>query len=362
MTPVWSAVFLIGLIQTAAGGWGWAQPSQPHQSPITLAQAEIPTIPQQQQQQQKPQPQTRTKPKPETKPKPAEKPPAAKRVPKTAPYPQPTLPPQDQQRPPSPSPPADAPTQPLAAQPAPPPPPSERIEVDISTRTVEVTTVFSGTEVIIFGTVTNSRQESAESGFYDVVVVVEGRGAPSVVRLKSNVGGLWVNTQSVRFDNLPLYSAIATTRPIDEIAEPRVLVVNGIGFSRARMFPARQSSKVTATELDAYKSAVIRLKEKDGLYIQYDYGVAFIGRELFRATIKLPTNIPVGPLEARVFLFHDGNLLATKSANIMLQREGVDRLVYDFAFDHPFWYGVLTVTLAALAGLAVAAIFPRQTS
>ena len=254
-----------------------------------------------------------------------------------------------------------APAPPVTAAPPVPVLPPEHVEVDVSTRTVAVTSVFSGTEIIVFGTVNNSRQVSAESGFYDVIVLVEGRGAPSIVRLKTNVGGLWINTQSVRFDNLPLYSAIASTRPIDEIAEPRVLALNAIGFGRARMFPAHRSSKVSNEELDNYKSAVIRLKQRDGLYVRYDYGVAFIGPALFRATIKLPVNIPIGPLDARVYLFREGQLLSTQTATVMLERQGLDRMVYDFAFDHPVWYGILTVAFAASAGFAASAVFRPQT-
>lgn len=249
---------------------------------------------------------------------------------------------------------------PAAPAPSPPPVPlPERVEADVSTRTVAVTSGFSGTEVIVFGTVANSQQVSAESGTYDVVVIVEGQGAPSIVRLKSNVGGLWINAQSVRFDTLPLYSAIASSRPIDEIAEPRVLAVNGIGFGRARMFPGRGSSKMSVEELDEYKSAALRLKQKDGLYVRTDYGVAFIGRSLFRASIKLPANIPVGPLEARVYLFRDGRLLATNTANLVLERQGLERLVYDYANEHPVWYGLAAVLLAASAGLAASLVFQR---
>jgi len=267
----------------------------------------------------------------------------------TKPKPPPKTPPPQKSRQPRPT-----PTAPAILS-----PPPERIEVDVSTRTIEVTSAFAGTEIIVFGTVLNSQQESAESGYYDVVVVVEGRGATSIVRLKSNVGGLWINTQSVRFDNLPLYSAIASSRPLEEIAEPSVFVANVIGYTRARMFPGRHSSKVTAEELDAYKTAALRLKQKDGLYVTSDYGVAFIGPALFRASIKLPANIPVGPLGARVFLFHDGQLLASQKATVMLERQGVDRLVYDFAFEHPVWYGILTVAIAAFAGLAASLAFRR---
>ena len=97
-----------------------------------------------------------------------------------------------------------APAAPLAPVPPVADEPPEAIESDVSTHTVTVTSAFSGTEIVVFGSVDNSRQESAESGYYDIVVLVEGRGAPAVVRLKDNVGGLWINTQAVRFNNLPL--------------------------------------------------------------------------------------------------------------------------------------------------------------
>ena len=249
-----------------------------------------------------------------------------------------------------------------AAAPAPPvapPEPMESIEADVSTHTVAVTSAFRGTEIVLFGSVTNSRQESAEAGYYDIVAVVEGRGPPAVVRLKDRVGGLWINNEAVRFDGLPLYSAIASTRPIEEIAEPAALVANGIGFPRARMVPGKGAGGMTNDKIDAFKSAFLRLKQKDGLYVRADYGVAFIGRSLFRASVKLPANIPVGPLAARVFLFHDGQVLSIHTAGVVLRRTGVERLIYDFAFEHPVTYGLLAVALATMAGLAASAAFRR---
>ena len=213
----------------------------------------------------------------------------------------------------------------------------------------------------MFGTVANSRQPDAQSGYYDLVLVLEGQGATSIVRQKSNMAGLWINMSSVGFDNLPLYSAVVSTRPLDQIAEPQVMTAHGIGFARARMFPNARSSRVTVAQLEEYKTAVLRLKESDGLYVRQDRGVAFIGHALFRSSVNLPANIPVGPLEARAYLFHEGRLLATQKASVKLERQGLDRLVYDFAFEHPFWYGILTVAVAAIAGIAASAAFRRQT-
>ncbi len=262
------------------------------------------------------------------------------------------------------APPATAPpTEPVVPPAITPSPPverfPERLEVDVSTHTVAVTSAFAGTEIVLFGTVANSRQESAELGYYDVIVVVDGAGAPSIVRRKTRLGGLWVNTEALRFDGLPLYSAVASSRPIDEIAEPRILAIHEIGFDRARMYPGKGVSGLTPPEVDAYKSAVIRLKERDRLYVRDPYGVAFTGRSLFRATVRLPANIPVGPLDARVFLFRDGQLLATTKSSVMLERQGLERLIFDFAYDHPVWYGMLAALIAATAGLAGSFVFRR---
>lgn len=238
----------------------------------------------------------------------------------------------------------------------------ESIEADASTRQVAITSSFTGTEILIFGTVENSVQPNAAAGTYDVVAVVEGLPAPVVVRRKSRVGGLWINTASMRFMPVPSYYAIASTRPVDEIAEPAVLDQNGIGFEHIRMIPVPEGWRVPLdpAEVASYKAALIRLKEDDRLYVKSEFGVTFIGRSLFRATIALPPNVPVGPLTANVYLFKDGKLLGQYKSRVMLEREGIERYIHDFALNRSLLYGILTVMMATGAGLAAAFAFSRQ--
>ena len=143
-------------------------------------------------------------------------------------------------------------------------PAKESVEADASTRQVAITSSYTGTEILVFGTVENSVQPSAEAGTYDVVVVVEGTAAPVVVRRKSEVGGLWINTNSVRFASLPSYYAIASTRPIDEFADHAVLDANEIGFEHVRIVPAgsRHTEAMEPAEIAKFKEALIRLKQQ----------------------------------------------------------------------------------------------------
>lgn len=251
------------------------------------------------------------------------------------------------------------------AKPAPPVDPNEQrresVQADVSTRSVAVTSSFTGTEIVVFGAVDNSRQTSAEAGLYDIVIVLEGTPTELVARRKSRVGGIWVNTQSLTFVSVPSYYAIATTRPLDEIAPPNVLAEHDIGFQAVRMTPVQGwETGLTTADLDDFKNAVIRLKQRDGLYVQEDYDVVFIGPSLFRASIDLPANVPVGPLVGRIYLFRDQRLLSTYTARVTLQREGLERFLHSFAMTQPFSYGVFTVVVAMAAGLIASTLLRRS--
>lgn len=251
-------------------------------------------------------------------------------------------------------------------QPTPPPAPPEAretVQADVSSRSVSITSSFTGTEIIVFGAVDNSRQSSAESGFYDVVIVVEGTPTRLVARKKSNVG-IWLNTASITFQSVPSYYAILSTRPLDEIADPIILRDNDIGFEHVRMTPiSGWESGVSTAELEDFKSAVVRIKQRERLYIERPIGgVAFIGRSLFRASLELPANVPVGPLVARVHLFRDGRLLHSFTSRVMLRREGLEHWLHSFAFDRPLFYGMFTVMLSIGMGLAATELFRRRSA
>ncbi|CAN0030400.1 unnamed protein product, partial [Phaeothamnion confervicola] len=234
---------------------------------------------------------------------------------------------------------------------------------DFSSRSVSITSSFTGTEIIIFGAVENSRQSSAESGFYDVIIVVEGTPTRLVARKKSNVAGIWLNSTSITFQSVPSYYAILSTRPLDEITGSNILSDNNIGFDHVRMTPiSGWETGVTTGELEDFKSSVVRIKQRDRLYIERPIGgVTFLGRSLFRASVSLPANVPVGPLVANVHLFREGRLLHSFKSTVNLRREGLEHFLHSFAFGQPLFYGIVTVFLSMAAGLAATELFRRGT-
>lgn len=240
--------------------------------------------------------------------------------------------------------------------------PPERVQADVSARRIAVTASFSGTEVVVFGAVDNSRQLSPEAGLYDIVIVVEGAPTRLVARRKSMVAGVWINSSSLAFESVPSFYAIASTRPLDEIAADDIMKKQEIGFQHARMKLATGAdASLTPEDLKQWREAVVRIKRKDKLYVAEDYSVVFIGRSLFRATVDLPANVTVGLFDTRVYLFRGGELLHSYTARLDLEREGLELWLHAFAFKQPLLYGIMTVLMAVGAGLLASTLFSRAT-
>ena len=237
--------------------------------------------------------------------------------------------------------------------------PRETVHADVAARRVPITSSFVGTKVIVFGAVDNSRQAVPESGYYDVVIIVEGATVPFVARRKSRVAGIWINTDSARYDTVPSYYAIVSTRPLSEIATPKVLKDHNIGLDAIPMVPVGSDSERAPAELDAFRKAVVRIKRSQELYRESQYGVAFIGPSLFRASIDLPANVTVGPFKTHVFLFRQGKLLSKYTTRLTLEREGLEHYLHNLAFGYPFIYGIVCVIAAVCAGLIASTIFRR---
>ena len=243
----------------------------------------------------------------------------------------------------------------------------ETIQVDLSARTIPIEADFAGARLILFGAVENSKQAAPEAGVYDIVVVIEGPADKVSVRRKARAAGLWINTRAITLQEVPSYYAIISTRPLEEIASGRNLEKiqdrHEIGFPHVYMEIAPgQGRNPAANELDMFKEALIRLKQREGLYREDQYGIAFIGRSLFRATIHLPANVQVGTFRVRAFLFRKGEFLSQVTAPLHLERAGLERVVHSLAIGHPMLYGFGAVLMAICAGLLASVIFRKKTT
>jgi uncharacterized protein (TIGR02186 family) len=244
------------------------------------------------------------------------------------------------------------PLQAIAAEPAQP----EQVQSDISTREISIQSNFTGIEIVLFGSIDFGRAPSPEEGPYDVIMVIRGPNQPIVVRRKEQVALLWVNGAAKTFSAVPGFYAVLSSRPFRAVAPEDTLKTLGIGFGSVDL---GKSDEAKAPD-DGFRSAMIRIRQERGLFQESDDAVSFIGRSLFRGSVDLPVNTPIGRYTTQVYLFRDGKLLSQSQSSLQVHKVGLERVVYLLAFRHPFVYGLLAVLMAVISGLAAWAVFRKE--
>ncbi|HZP09331.1 TIGR02186 family protein [Methyloceanibacter sp.] len=239
-----------------------------------------------------------------------------------------------------------------AAEPA----PTETVQSDVSTREISIQSNFAGIEIVIFGSIDFSHALAPDEGNYDVITVIRSPAEPIVVRRKEQVAGIWVNRAGRTFKGVPGFYAVLGTRPFKAITTEDTLKQLGVGFSNLEFGKNAQDDATVA----AYRSALTRLKQDQNLFQEHDDGVTFIGRSLFRASVDLPANVPLGRYTTDVYLFRDGHLISKSEGTLEVSQAGFERAVSLLARDHPFVYGLAAVTIAVMIGLFGWVVFRRD--
>lgn len=232
---------------------------------------------------------------------------------------------------------------------------------------VQVTPSFTGARIVLYGAVLDPARAPR-----DVVVVVRGPEAPVRITRKVRIAGLWFNSRPVLFEGAPGFYMAASTRPLGEITGFAVRRRLGLGVEHLPFAAPAETrvetrygvqgvvvSRLGPEYLD-YRRAVVRLKQRTGLYAADEQAVRFVDDRLFRADIRLPSSAPEGRYRAEVLLFQAGRPVATRTRTLTVEKVGLERDVHHLARDRPWTYGVLAVLLAVLAGWAAAAAFRRS--
>ena len=215
----------------------------------------------------------------------------------------------------------------------------EELVVDLSGSMVAITTGFVGSDLLLFG---------ATEGEGDVVVVVRGAQVDERVRRKGKIAGIWVNRDEMIFTGVPAFYSVAASRPLDDILIASEQFDNQIGGANLRL-EARDASR-SLIEVQAFREALIRNKQRSGLYNREVGKVNFIGDRLFRTSIHFPTNVPVGTYVVDVYLAQGGRITSDKTTLLDVRKFGFEARVYDLAHRHSLAYGVLAILIAAMAG------------
>jgi uncharacterized protein (TIGR02186 family) len=219
---------------------------------------------------------------------------------------------------------------------------------DLSEHQIQITTGFVGTDVLLFGTV------EADS---NVVVVVRGPEEETTVWRKGRYAGVWVNDRRVVFQRVPSFYAVRSSAPLDEIASEVTRMRHGMGarFLRLRSL----DDNISESDLEVFRSALIRNKQRDGLFATGGAEISFLGGQLFRTRLHFPANVPTGFYDVEVFMLQDGRVTHAQTTPLIVRKAGLGADVFFFAYNYSALYGIIAVLLAIAAGALAAFVFRK---
>ncbi|EJC69315.1 TIGR02186 family protein [Rhizobium sp. 1AS11] len=234
----------------------------------------------------------------------------------------------------------------------------EGLEIGTSTSEIAITSDFHGADLTIFGALSNTDQLLLAIGQYDVVVVLEGPREDATVRRKERVFGIWVNTRSMTFEAVPHSYSMSSSRMIDDLTTPLELTDQGIGIDHIPLTPVGFVGD--GSNLGEFRDAFRRLQQGGGLYDRNPSGVRFVSSNLFKASLRLPANIPNGVHTVRAYLFKSGLFVTEKSLPLRVIKTGIEQTITDAAHEQPILYGFAAVLLAVITGWGASLIFRKD--
>jgi uncharacterized protein (TIGR02186 family) len=236
---------------------------------------------------------------------------------------------------------------------------AERLTVAMSTPEVRIDSNFTGVPITIFGVIERDAQTVSRGGEYEIAIMVLGPPESVVARRKDRILGVWANSDSETFLAAPSFYVVNATGALDDLAAAPLLKRFRLGFDNLGFrYDGRDAEDDPAAA--QFRDAFLRIKQKAGLYSEEVGGVGFIGDTIFRTTVWIPANVPVGAYQVGVFLFADGAVLARADESFSIAKTGFEQFMFTFSREDSFIYGVVCVALALFTGWLAGVIFRRD--
>ena len=227
---------------------------------------------------------------------------------------------------------------------------SETVVLGLNQNQVSITADFHGSELLIFGAI--RRESPLQDAPLQVALTVAGPSGPVTVRKKSRVAGIWINTDGQRIGAAPSFYAVATSAPWDETVSAELDGRHHLSIGRA-IYP----QDIERNADNRFQDALIRIRSDENRYQLLENQVVLEEQTLFKASIRLPSNLIEGSYPIRVFLTRNGNLVSEYRTNIQVRKVGLERFLYTTAHNTPLLYGIMSLIIALFAGWLASSLF-----
>ena len=221
----------------------------------------------------------------------------------------------------------------------------ELIIADISDNKINIDVGFKGAKLLFFGVID-------EEG--DVVVSVTGPRKTIEVRKKEKKMGLWLNSDTKVFFDVPSYYYVASTRPLKELNAENVLQINQVGIENIRFAGAEEQE-----ERSSWVNGIIKSMIEAGRYNPEQGLIQISDKRLFKTELNFSAELVDGQYLVDTLLLKEGSVIAARRSFINVSKTGYGEKIYKIANNNSLLYGLSAVFFAFIFGFIVHEITRR---
>ena len=153
-------------------------------------------------------------------------------------------------------------------------------------------------------------------------------------------------------DAAPTFYAVSTSGPLHEVLTQTEDLRHRVSVPRAI-----RAVGTGVADQAAFTEALIRIRSGGAAYQLNEGAVRLREQTLFDTSVRLPANLTEGDYLTRIFLTRGGEVVDVFEQAIPVRKVGLERMIYTLAHERPLIYGVLSLTIAIIAGWLASAVF-----
>ena len=223
----------------------------------------------------------------------------------------------------------------------------ERIMAEFFDNQINIDVGFTGAKLLFFGVIEDPG---------DVVVAVTGPRKRLKARKKEKFMGVWINSNSKTFNDVPTYYYVAASKKLKNLDANEAFYVNQIGLKNIRFEGGEEQED---SEREVWKRGIVETMGKLGRY-RSEVGKVYISKNgLFKAEFTFSSDIIEGEYIVDTLLLKSGNVIGAKRSFINVSKSGIGEKIYNFSSNHSLSYGIISVLFALTFGFLANEIIRR---
>ena len=215
---------------------------------------------------------------------------------------------------------------------------------------IKIETTFKGKEIIVFGL--------ADPNF-DTILIIKGPNKDAKLSIKERLFGIWIETKSFSYKQIPSIFFIAASAPIHQILDENIIRQKGIDFKHFDYKGLKENNitKIYEDSLYNWDINLIRKQKINNLYKIHHLKI--VNEKLFQTRIFFPENTIPGEYYVHIYQVKDKKIINEDKKRIIIKKTGFGSNIYNFAHGHPFFYGIVCIIFAVVSGIIAATAFRR---